>query len=140
MKIERQQRVEHANALIRVISDHGRRFFYNETANRIARIEIDGRGRVWFIDDYKGSRIYTHATVFGNHWRGFSHGGTLRSLVESMRDYIMTGKQIGRWRIATERSFTDGDIWGYGPDAAKAVRAAAFELPIMAPEEPRIEA
>ena len=137
MKTTKQQRVEHANALILVISRHGRRFFYNAAADRTAYLELDHRGRVWFIDDYRGSRIYTHPTGFTSRWRGFSHGGTLRSLVESMRDYIVTGKRMDRWRIATERSFTNGDIWGYGKEAAQAVRTEAFALPIMeSAEEP----
>jgi hypothetical protein len=139
MKSEKQQRVDLANELIRVISEHGRRFFYNKTADRIARLEIDERGRVWWIDDYKETRVYTHAAGFGNRWSGFSHGGTLRSLVESMRDYIVTGRRIGRWRIATERSFTNGDIWDYGQEAAQAVRAEAFALPIMEPAEEAVE-
>lgn len=131
MKYTKQQRVEHANHLIRTISRHGRRFFYNKSHDRTAHIELNERGRVYWVDDYSGKRIYTHATAITSRWRGFSHGGTLRSLAENMRDYIVHGKQIPRWVIAPERSFTDGDIWGYGPEAAPAVRAAAFELPIM---------
>lgn len=124
-------RLAHANALIKVISDHGRRFFWDKDSQRIARLEVDARGRVWWIDDYREARVYTHRATFGNDWRGFSHGGTLRALVEDMRDYISKGQCIARWKIAPERLCSDGDIWGYGPHAAGAVRVAAFALPIM---------
>jgi hypothetical protein len=131
MKSEKEQRVEIANELIRVISQHGRQFFYNKAADRLAYLELDERGRVWLIDDYAEAPVYTHPTGFGNGWRKFSHDATLRQLVESMRDYVMTGQRIERWRIATEQMDREKDLWGYGADAAKAVRAAAYALPIM---------
>lgn len=125
------ERVAHANDLIKAIGSHGRRFFWNECDQRFARLELDERGKVWFIDDYRGARVFTHQTNFTNHWKGFSHGGTLRSLVESMRDYIVHGTPIPRWRIATEQLYGDHDVWGYGAEASTAVRLAAFALPIM---------
>lgn len=134
----RQDRVVHANQLIQVLAAHGRRFFYCKSKDTYARMEIDARGRVWFIDDYTQKRVYTHDTR--GRWRGFTHGGTLRTLVECMRDYIINGTPIHRGRIATKQlGDSDDDIWGYGPEAAAAVREAAFALPIMARDlkEPR---
>lgn len=127
----KEQRAAHANALIDVIARHGRRFFYNQRHQRNARIELRN-GRVYFIDDYSGKAIYTHRTTFENRWRGFSHGGTLRSLIEQLRDYIMNGTLLSRWVIAPAYAASDGDIWGYGP-AAEAVRAEAWALPLFAP-------
>lgn len=127
---DRQQRVKHANALIQAVAAHGRRFFYCVQHDRFARIELDQRGRVWWIDDYTGKRIFTHPTPLGNRWRGFSHGGTLRHLAEMMRDYVTKGTPIARGYIAPDMSY--GDLWGYGAAATAAVRAAAFVLPIMA--------
>ena len=144
----KSERLEHANQLIRVIADHGRRFFfyagsnvYNPhtkttafvPANRYAYLEIRW-GRVYFIDDYSERAVYTHHPTFGNRWRGFSRGGTLRDLVEDMRDYVMNGKQIARWKIAPERiRVTDGNIWGYSTEEAEKVRALAYALPIIEP-------
>lgn len=131
----KQERVEHANALIKVIAAHGRRFFYCKSEDRTAHIELDARGRVWFVNDFRAARIYTHKPGCWNGM-GFSHGGTLKALVEDMRDYIVRGEQIPRWKIAPERMRDDGsNIWGYSPESAIAVRAAAFELPIMEPEK-----
>lgn len=130
-RAEKIERLAHANALIKVISDHGRRFFWNERDQRVASLEMDERGKIWWVDDHRGARVYTHKTTITSRWQGFSHGGTLRSLVEYMRDYVVHGRQIPRWQIATPRLSGDDNIWGYSQEAAKAVREAAFVLPIM---------
>lgn len=130
----RLERLDHANELIRVISDHGRRFFWNYANKRVARLELDGRSKVWWIDDYRGSRVCTEKICGYEHsWRGFSHGGTLMQLVQMMRDYIKTGERIPLAYICMQRRMdTDGDIWGYGAEAAAACREAAAKLPIIA--------
>ena len=90
---------------------------------------------MYIIDDYSGKAVFTHNTNFGNEWRGFSHGGTLQGLVENMRDYIVKGTPVPRWKIVIEQLGGKGledNIWGYDIEAAKAVRKAAFELPIIA--------
>jgi hypothetical protein len=121
------ERVEHANALIKVIAEHGRKFFDHKGC--VATLELDKRGKVWFVDEYTKCRIYTH---YQRRWRGFNHGGTLRGLVCAMRDYITKGHQLPIGWIAPTRTNPDnGDIWGYGKDAAAAVRAAAAQLPII---------
>jgi hypothetical protein len=133
MNDEKSVRVKHVNQLIRIIGSHGRRFFWNEEKQRFARMELI-RGRIYFIDDYSGKPIYTHRTGFGNYWRGFSHGGTLRSLVEDMRDYIANGTQIQRCKIVIKqlgRSDLEDNIWGYPKDDAEAVRREAYALPII---------
>ena len=131
--LAKQERVAHANALIRAIGSHGRRFFYNREADRYASLELDARGRVWWIDDYRGARVYTHDVMgHSTRWRGFSHGGTLRSLAEDMRDYVLTGQPIHHGRIAQRSLASDQNIWGYGEDAAQALRAETEAMPIFA--------
>ncbi len=119
------ERLAHVNALIKVISDHGRRFFYNGTNNRIAMLYMADSGRLYWIDDYNGKHIYT-GTVEGyeHKWRGFSHGGTLRDLVQQMVLYVQKGVKIRRYYIAP-------DHWGYDTDAMLNTRDAAFKLPII---------
>ncbi|WP_256357728.1 hypothetical protein [Pseudomonas sp. PDM28] len=90
----KRQRAEQVNQVIRIIADHGRRFFYSKAVNRYASIEVDNRGKVWFIDDYSGKRVFTHETVWGGRWRGFTHGGTLKDVVKAFRDYICTGESL----------------------------------------------
>lgn len=135
MKTTKQERLEHANALIRAIAAHGRRFFYYASSDRIAHMELDARGRVWYVDDYTQRRIYTHKP---GAWAGFTKGGTLKGLVEQMRDYITRGERISRWHITMPRE-DGGNTWGYNRDAAATLRAIAYSMPIIDrdPNEPR---
>lgn len=126
------QRAEHVNQAIQIIGSHGRCFFYNQHGNRFASMEVDARGRVWFIDDYSQKRIYTHPTTWGGRWRGFSHGGTLRELVMGFRDYICTGKPLSPFYLGPEReNLTNGNIWGYEPEAMATVRELAGALSVF---------
>ena len=144
---EKQARLAHANALIKVIGSHGRRFFWHggverwnpetkthhfEPADRYAYFELR-LGRLYYVDDYTQKSIYLQPTGFTNKWRGFSHGGTLRGLVTDMRNYILTGTLIPRWKIVIQQLDKDleQNIWGYSVEAALAVRAAAYVLPLM---------
>ncbi len=61
----KQQRTEQVNQVIRIIDNHGRRFFFNQAANRYASMEVDQRGKVWFIDDHSTRRIFTHQINWG---------------------------------------------------------------------------
>ncbi|VVQ01475.1 hypothetical protein PS938_02521 [Pseudomonas fluorescens] len=126
----KRKRCEHVNQAMRIIADHGRRFFYSQAVNRYASMEIDARGKVWFIDDYSGKRIFTHETVWGGRWRGFSHGGTLKDLIKEFRDYICTGKQLHPGYLGPER-FDDSNIWGYDQEDMRAVREQAGALPVF---------
>lgn len=124
----KQERVVEANKVIEAISRHGRRFFHHE--GRVTRFDLDARGRVWLIDKYSGRRVYTH---YPYGWKGFSEGGTLRSLCQDLRDYIRTGKPIRQewfgpfpdWRCG-------GDPWGYGTEGMEALRADIKSLPAVA--------
>jgi ribosomal protein L16/L10AE len=121
------ERVEHANALIKVIASHGHKFFEHKGA--IATMELDKNGKVWLVDEYTKARIYTHNR---REWKGFNHGGTSRDLVCAMRDYITKGKQLPIAWIAPIRINPEhGDIWGYGTEARTAAREAAAKLPII---------
>lgn len=120
----RQARLEKANELLVVIATHGRRFFHHNGTT--ARLELDERGRVWFIDHYSKRRIYTHRPWLR---RGFSSGGTMNALIRALRDFIM-----GRGTAGLRGAFgpwpewvCGGDLWGYGDDSER-VRTAAFTL------------
>ena len=129
---QKTERLTHANELIKIIASHGRRFFFCDITGRTAHLMMDGRGRVWLHDEYSGEFIYTHQTTWTNKWRGFSHGGTLRSLVEMMRDYIVRGEPIPAYYLGQERrNLADGNIWGYPTEDMKLVRSKAAVLPII---------
>lgn len=114
------------NEAIRIIGSHGHRFFYSSEFDRFARFNIDDRGRVWFIDNYSGTPIYTH---YNGRWRHFNNGGTLKALVIKMRDYITKGQKLSRGYIGPETSWTDGNVWGYSEEEMRIVREKAGDLP-----------
>jgi len=118
-------RLGQANALIKAISEHGRRFFWNEGSERLARLELSDAGRLYWVDDYKGDRVFT-GTIGGyeHRWVGFSHGGTLKDLARDMRDYVVSGRQIQAWRVGQ-------DCWGYRPTDAAALREKVKGMPIL---------
>ena len=128
----KRQRAEQVNQAIQIIADHGRRFFYSQSVNRYASVEVDHRGKVWFIDDYSGKRVFTHETVWGGRWRGFTHGGTLKHMVKAFRDYICTGEPMHPGYLGPERSFDESNIWGYDDEGMKVVREQAGALQCFA--------
>jgi hypothetical protein len=125
------QRATKINELIRCIGGCGRQFFFSKENNRFAVIEVDPRGRVWWIDDGSGRRIYTH---YRGDWRGFSHGGTLQALVIAFREYICTGEPINPGYFGPWPDWVCGsDLWGYGVDI-QVVREKAKALSVIVTE------
>jgi len=124
----KNERVDMVNQALEAIASNGRRFFYHE--NRVSKMEVDARGRVWFVDSYSQRRIFTHCPF--SRWRGFTNGGTLKALVCHFRDFITKAKPVpahcfGPW----PEWYCDGDLWGYGEDMAL-VRSAAVKIGIVA--------
>lgn len=130
-----QQRAEHCNEAIRIIGDHGRRFFYSEKFERYARVEIDQHGQVWWIDESSGERIDTQRAGRGHRWPRFSHGGTLQYLAEQLCDYVLTGEPVPIWLLGPERAWHAGNVWGYPPEEMAKVRKLAGTLPIFSQEQ-----
>lgn len=121
----KQERAEIANQMLAEIGSCGRKFFAHN--GRVSRFEVDERGRVWLIDKYKERRVYTH---YLGRWNGFTEGGTLRRLIERMRDFIRDGSLLpagifGPW----PEWICGGDLWAYGEDMQR-VRDAALRLGI----------
>jgi hypothetical protein len=124
--INKLERAEIANRLLIAIASCGRRFFAYQ--DRVSQFSIDHRGRIWFTDKYTQKRIYIQ---YEGRWRGFSDGGTLRGLVEKLRDFITEGKLLpsgifGPW----PEWVCGGDLWGYG-DEMERIRTTAIDLGII---------
>jgi hypothetical protein len=127
---KKRKRAEKANRLIELIGSCGHKFFNYPDKYGNGRFEVDVRGRIWFIDGYTGTHIYLHYRYWN---RGFSEGGTLRALVDSLKRYISTGEPVlpshfGPW----PKWISHGDLWGYGEDMRK-VRECAVSLSIIHP-------
>lgn len=119
------ERIDHANELIRLIATYGRKFF--EHKGFVSTLELGKNGRVFFVDYYTQRRIDTHKS---GDWRGFTSGGTLRGLVEQMRDYVKKGNPIPLDYIGLYRG-NGTNIWGYEEDEIRKLRAAVSDLPII---------
>lgn len=128
--LQKHQRADQVNQVIRIIADHGRRFFYNAEKQSYASMHVDRFGKIWFVDDYTGKAILTQKTAWGGRWKGFSNGGTLRALVEAFRDYIRDGIPLPLGFLGPER-FNDSNVWGYDEEGMKAVREQAGALPVF---------
>ncbi|MBY6032150.1 hypothetical protein KUV59_03145 [Marinobacter daepoensis] len=133
MRQLQRARLENVNRFIREIGSRGRRFFYNKEHDRYAHMEMDARGRVWFVDDYTGKRIYTH--LRNRHWRGFSHGGTLRALVELLCDHIKKGRQMHPRYFDLKPQCCSGHPWGYPHSDYPELNRVGILLGIVAVKE-----
>lgn len=112
-------RIENANQVLRVISSHGRRFFWSEKHKRVSHF-IGTAKAVYYVDHWTGSVI---DTADGKEWHGFTNGGTMRALVENLVQYIRTGNPVTRWHFGPwDHDYCRGDLWGYGQEEMEKVR------------------
>jgi hypothetical protein len=141
----KQERLIEANKVLEICSRYGRRFFSNisdrkgcetMTPTRISHFVLDERNRLWYIDSYQGDRVYTAAGSDGFD-RGFTEGGTLRSLCQSLAKFIRTGEPIGSGHFGKwPEWYSGGDPWGYGEDMQK-VREAVKQTKAVKPPQPQ---
>ena len=89
---QRLDRIIAANEFIQVVANCGRFFFRNKGAGHDAYLTLNARRNiVWLFDDYTGARINVAKE---GEWDGFSHGGTLKSLVGSIGAFVLSGKTM----------------------------------------------
>lgn len=122
----KQERLEAVNELIKVIASCGRRFFSETSDNKpfISYMKIDERGRIWFVDSWTKKPVYTH---YHGDWKHFTHGGTLRRLVECFKNHITKGIQINADYFQPVMSNGFKNPWGYDDDIL-IVKEAAVRL------------
>lgn len=126
---KKTERMKKANELLKTIASHGRKFFNYHERYGVSRFDVDGRGRVWFVDGSTGKRIYLHYKYWG---KGFSEGGTLKSLVNALMKFIRDGELVSRSHFGPWPEWVcNGDLWGYGDDM-QAVRERAEHLGVVA--------
>lgn len=111
-----EQRLETANAIVRVIAKYGRHFFSENSDNRelvenpfISHFKVDKRGELWFVDKYTRKPVLVR---LNDRWSGFSDGGTLRSIVQHLAAHIEKGDPVNI-------GYFTGSYWGYEDDMAK---------------------
>jgi len=117
-KHSKHVRIAQANSFIRVIATNGRHFLSHGGTSGL--LLFDDQQRVRYIDPF----TKTHVFLYGAKWKGFSEGGTMRSLVQCLRQYIQGVIPTGDDLIKKLPLHMD---WGYGP-GMDAVRAAAQRI------------
>lgn len=122
----REDRLEKANEFLRVMGSHGRGFFCH--GGVMSWLEQDARGRIWFVDSWRGEMVYTH---YHGRWRHFTQGGTLKSLIEALRVYVMNGARLSTRALWWPDWYCEGDLWGYGEEGMKPVRETALRLELV---------
>lgn len=123
------QRLSAVNEFIRVISSCGRGFFQDRSSEFVAEMQLDERGRVWFVDDYTKAKIYTH---YNGRWKQFSHGGTLRDLIRVFREHIKKGTQIHHRYFQASQLSGGQHPWAYPEDALARLQAEGVRLGLIA--------
>lgn len=124
----RTQRCSNANAFIQVIANCGRKFFADSGAGHDAYLSLNARSNiVWFHDYYTGARINTAKE---GYWEGFTSGGTLKGLVESLAGHVLHGKRMryGYFQPTMDNGFENP--WGYDDDILM-VRDAGVRLGLI---------
>ena len=118
-----QDRLETANAIIRVMAKYGRHFLSENSDRRelvadpfIAHFRLDAQNELWFVDRYSRKPVL----VRHSDWPGFSDGGTLRSIVQHLAAFITETQPIRiGWFSPSPDWMCHGDVWGYGPDMVR---------------------
>lgn len=95
-KLAQQHRLAVANRILRTIGNHGRLFFSNYSdgacagqRKRYAEFFFAPSGRLKYRDRGRSAAVVD--VCASGSWGKFTDGGTLRRVVEHLRDYIMHG-------------------------------------------------
>jgi len=116
--MNKAQRIEQVNEFIKVIGDCGRRFFYREPEDRYGHFFLGSDSRLRWREEWKERVLYLSKNA--NWDASFSHGGTLRTIVELLAKYIRTGELIHPWY------FRFDGYWGYGEEMQIVTDASKF--------------
>ncbi|MCY8989995.1 hypothetical protein [Bacillus atrophaeus] len=118
---EQIKRMNDINELIKLISNIDRRIFYckeniSGVRDQIAYFKF--RKKLFFLDNYTGEDVYPYELCHDPN--GFSHGGNTWQLINSFRDFIITGK-CGELRDYKE-------MWAYSYEGCMKIRQKAKEI------------
>ena len=125
--MDKQERLEVINKLIKYMSENGRRFFWTKDTAKEDGVESVAymklkNGRLYFVDNNTLKEVPMTAR---SNWAGFSHGGTLRALVTDFAEFIRTGE------YTNGRNGYGGLLcshWGHSNEVQKKIIVYAKEL------------
>lgn len=127
---EQQQRVEIINKIIAEIASRGRKFFNHN--GRVAKLKLVNKSvyyeREWIPDSMV---VPAYILVSGKSKKAFQlfyHGGTLKALIGSFAEWILTGETSSYLSRGL-----DNPHWGYDPEDMAAIRKVATDLGYLKP-------
>ena len=90
---EIKDRIEKANQFLCTIATRGRCFFAykHDDGIVIARFMRQQNGSLWLLNEWKKEWMYVSRRNNDGTYKGFHHGGTLRSLITALVDWIRDG-------------------------------------------------
>jgi len=106
----KERRLELANLYIAAISHHGRQF-YSHQGKVSFFLFCPTTGRIKLKDKYTGAFVDVQGIAWKN-WKGFIEGGTLRNVIERLRDFILGKRKAPRYTY---------QHWGYNQEAIQAL-------------------
>jgi hypothetical protein len=119
---DRYRRILQVNEIIGMIATRGRRFFLHK--GKTAGMVFSG-GFLYWINEWDRSRVNLNRGNWGD-W-SIRHGGTLRTVIQCFRDFVMRGTVI-----KNDHLFTN---WGYDPEEMEEIKSALRERGMLAEKE-----
>jgi len=126
-KLDKYDRIDIVNKLIRKIGDTGRGFLFSQKYNRHSYFVYDGR-TLYFVDHYTGMPLKmikgsAHKTT--KHQQYFSSGGTMWGLVNDFKDFIF-GDDDSNHNNGYGGLYCPH--WGYSKEDMEAIQNFAKEI------------
>lgn len=127
--MDKQERIDIINNLIKFISKRGRRHFYSkgtlhdDNVHSTAYMRLLINGRLYFVDNY--TKELVSVIKSGREWYGFSHGGTLQALILDFADFIRTGK-YSNGKNGYEGLYSSD--WGHSEEIQQEIINYAIEI------------
>jgi hypothetical protein len=122
--MDKIQRIEIVNKIIKAIGERERRFFYSKLSDRYAYLSVNKSGKIFYHCEHYGTKICMSVPDYRNP-RGWSHGGTLLGLVSDFCDFIKTGED-------SNHNHGYGGLfcphWGYSEQSMIEIRELAHQL------------
>ncbi|MBL4965115.1 hypothetical protein [Bacillus halotolerans] len=109
------------NDLIKLIASIERRTFYgkeNISGQSNQKAYVKFRTQLFFVDNYTGEDVYPYELRHDPN--GFSHGGNVWQMINSFREFIITGN-CGELRDYKE-------IWAYSYEGCMKIRNKGKEI------------
>jgi len=134
--IKIEERVKIINIIIKVISENGRKFFFDEKTKFTSYVFYNPKTKkCYFKDDYTKQDVCL-SPPWGKPSKHFSHGGTMWGLLRDFKDFIHNGPYTNH-----NHGYGGlyGTAWGYNSEEMKKIQETAINLGYLKQREEEIK-